>query len=86
MARGITIRAMNKAKSEMLTAKKFAARAGITYPTVMSWLKKGLIPGAEFIEDSPLGPYWQIPVESLDKVQKQKTGPKPAAKKEAKKK
>jgi predicted site-specific integrase-resolvase len=72
-------------RGQMLTAKKFAERAGVTYPTVISWLKKGLIPGAEFVEDSPLGPYWQIPVESLEKVQKQKTGPKPA-KKGAKKK
>jgi len=61
----------------MLTAKKFAARAGITYPTVIAWLKKGLIPNAKFIEDSPLGSYWEIPAASLAKVQKQKTGPKP---------
>lgn len=61
----------------MLTAKKFAERAGITYPTVIAWLKKGLIPHAKFIEDSPLGPYWEIPATSLAKVRKQKTGPKP---------
>lgn len=61
----------------MLTAKKFAERAGITYPTVIAWLKKGLIPKAKFIEKSPLGPYWEIPAASLAKVQKQKTGPKP---------
>ena len=76
-------------KPEMLTAKKFAARAGITYPTVMSWLRKRLIPGAEFVAESPHGSYWQIPADSLDKVQKQKPGPKPAkpaATKAAKKK
>jgi len=61
----------------MLTARKFAQRAGITYPTVMAWLRKGLIPGAKMTEDSPLGNFWQIPAESLEKVQKQKTGPKP---------
>jgi len=63
----------------MLTARKFAQRAGITYPTVMAWLRKGLIPGAKLTEDSPLGSFWQIPAESLNKVQKQKTGPKPKA-------
>ncbi len=68
---------MAKEKKEMLTARKFAMRAGITYPTVMSWLRKGLIPGAKMTEDSPLGNFWQIPAESLEKVQKQKTGPKP---------
>ena len=69
----------------MLTAKKFAERAGITYPTVIAWLKKGLVPGAEFVEGSPLGSYWQIPADSLGKVQKQKTGPKKGTKKAMKK-
>jgi len=71
---------MKKGKPETLTAKKFAERAGVTYPTVISWLKKGLIPGAQFVEEAPLGPYCQIPAESLEKVQKRKTGLKPAAK------
>lgn len=60
----------------MLTAKKFAERAGITYPTVIAWLKKGLIPDA-VQEETPVGMIWQIPVASLAKVRKQKTGPKP---------
>lgn len=61
----------------MLTAKKFAERVGVTYPTVIAWLKKGLVPGAKLQEDTQFGTYWEIPVTSLDKVQKQKTGPKP---------
>lgn len=64
----------------MLTAKKFAERAGVTYPTIINWLKKGLVPGAQLVEDSPHGSYWQIPATSLDKVEKQKTGPKPTKK------
>jgi hypothetical protein len=40
---------MAKGKTEMLTAKKFAERAGVTYPTVLAWLKTGLVPGAEFV-------------------------------------
>jgi hypothetical protein len=71
---------MAKGNREMLTAKKFAERAGVTYPTVIAWLKKGLVPGALFVEASPHGAYWQIPADSLDKVQKQKTGPKPRKK------
>lgn len=63
----------------MLTAKKFAERAGVTYPTVISWLKKGLVPDAEFVAESPHGSYWQIPATSLDKVAKQKPGPKKEA-------
>jgi len=64
----------------MLTAKKFAQRVGVTYPTILSWLKKGLVPGATLVADSPHGAYWQIPSSSLDKVEKQKTGPKPTKK------
>jgi hypothetical protein len=78
---------MAKGKPEMLTAKKFAARAGVSYPTIIAWLKKGRVPGAELVEDSPHGSYWQTPADSLDKVEKQKPGPKPtkkAAKKGAK--
>jgi predicted site-specific integrase-resolvase len=71
---------MAKGKSEILTAKKFAERAGVTYPTIITWLKKGLVPKAVLIEDSPHGAYWQIPATSLDKVEKQKPGPKPAKK------
>lgn len=68
----------------MLSAKKFAERSGLSYPTVIKRLKDGLIPGAELIEDSPHGAYWQIPATSIEKVTKQKPGPKPAKKGAAK--
>jgi hypothetical protein len=71
---------MKEGKPEMLTAKKFAERAGVTYQTSIGWLKKGLVPGAEFVAESPHGSYWQIPATSLDKVEKQKPWPKPAKK------
>lgn len=69
----------------MLTAKKFAERAGVTYPTVIAWLKKGLIPDAKKRESTTFGTYWEIPVTSLEKVKKQKTGPKPGTKRRTKK-
>jgi DNA-binding MurR/RpiR family transcriptional regulator len=31
---------MKKESVEMLTAVEFAERAGVSYPTVMSWLRK----------------------------------------------
>jgi predicted transcriptional regulator len=68
---------MAKRKEEMLTAKEFAKRAGVTYPTVLSWLKSQRIPGAILKEDTRFGKYWDIPASSLLKVKKQKTGPKP---------
>ena len=55
---------MAKGTVEMLTAKKFAERAGVTYPTIIAWLKKGLVPEAVLVEDSPHGAYWQIPATS----------------------
>jgi hypothetical protein len=42
---------------------------------IIAWLMKGRVPGAELVEDSPHGSYWQIPADSLDKVEKQKPGP-----------
>lgn len=66
----------------MLTAKQFAKRAGVAYPTVMKWLRESIIPGANLITESPLGTYWQIPVTSLDAVEKRKPGPKPKPKAE----
>lgn len=66
----------------MLSAKKFAERSGLSYPTVINRLKAGLIPGAVLVEDSPHGAYWQIPASSIGKVEKQKPGPKPAKKRQ----
>lgn len=63
----------------MLTARQFAKRAGVAYPTVMKWLKENLIPGAELVTDGRFGPYWDIPATSLSKVAKRKPGPKPKA-------
>lgn len=60
----------------MLTAKQFAKRANVSYPTVIAWLSADLIPGANK-QDTPLGTFWQIPASSLDKVEKRKPGPAP---------
>jgi hypothetical protein len=68
---------MKKESVEMLTAVEFAERAGVSYPTVMSWLRKKLIPGAELKQGDPLGTYWAIPATSIDMVKPQKRGPKP---------
>jgi hypothetical protein len=68
---------MQKRKpTDMLTARTFAKEKGISYTTVMAWLRDGLIPGATQ-EMTPMGVVWQIPVASLDKVERRKPGPKP---------
>ena len=68
----------------MLTARTFAKEKGVSYTTIMAWLRDGLIPGAAQ-EETPLGMVWQIPAPSLKKVEKRKPGPKPAAAKKSKK-
>jgi hypothetical protein len=68
---------MKKGHVEMLTARQFSERAQVSYPTVMKWLRAGLIPGAKLNENTPLGTYWEIPATSVGKITKQKPGPKP---------
>jgi len=60
----------------MLTARTFAKEKGVSYTTIMAWLKDGLIPGAAQ-EETPMGMVWQIPASSLEKVERRKPGPKP---------
>jgi hypothetical protein len=56
-----------------MTARQFAAETGAAYTTVMLWLKRGLVPGAERKED-PRGPYWEIPSSALKNFKKPKIG------------
>lgn len=63
----------------MLTSKQYAKLHETPYTTVLSWLQRGLIPGATKIT-LPFGlHYWQIP-ENAPKPQLTK-GPKPTKKK-----
>lgn len=48
----------------MLTAVQFANEAGISYTTIMKWLRRGLVPGAAKKEDHR-GEYWDIPASAL---------------------
>ena len=66
---------METESTEMLTARTFAKMKSVSYTTVMAWLKEGLSPDA-VQESTPMGPVWQIPAASLEKVQRRKRGPK----------
>jgi hypothetical protein len=68
---------MKRKPTDMLTARTFAKEKGISYTTIMAWLRDGLIPGAAQ-EETPMGMVWQIPASSLEKVERRKPGPKPA--------
>lgn len=67
---------MKKESVEMLTAKQFAKRANVSYPTIIAWLAADLVPGADK-QETPLGTFWQIPASSVEKVNKRKPGPTP---------
>jgi predicted site-specific integrase-resolvase len=75
---------MKRISTDMLTARTFAKEKGVSYTTIMSWLRDALIPGAAQ-EETPMGMVWQIPASSLEKVEKRRPGLKPAATKKAKK-
>ncbi|HYE72615.1 MAG TPA: hypothetical protein VEF04_04755 [Blastocatellia bacterium] len=66
-------------KERMLTAVQFSKEIGASYPTVINWLDKGLVPNAEKITDER-GTVWRIP-ESALKMSRPKRGPKPQQKK-----
>jgi len=68
---------MKRKSTDMLTARTFAKEKGVSYTTIMAWLRDGLIPGAAQ-EETPMGMVWQIPASSLEKVERRKPGPKPA--------
>jgi predicted site-specific integrase-resolvase len=56
------------------TAVKFAEKLNISYPTVIRWLKQGIVPDATW-EQTPMGKVWQIP-ESALKMERPRPGPK----------
>lgn len=43
---------------------EFARRMGITYETVLSWLKKGIVPGA-VLREHGRNRFWDIPETAL---------------------
>lgn len=76
----------------MLTARQFAEAISKPYPTVMSWLQTGKVPGAKLVE-SPIGSYYEIPSDAVIGFEPPKRGrpgkavaePKPAKKRASKK-
>ena len=57
-----------------MTATEFAKIKGVSYRTVLNWLRQGLIPGA--VEKiSAQGKYWEVPAAALQ-MEKPKRGAK----------
>ncbi|HKX32351.1 MAG TPA: hypothetical protein VJ302_31980 [Blastocatellia bacterium] len=58
-----------------MTARAFAEEMDVDYSTVIRWLKKGLVPGAQLKESEDRGKWWEIPPSAL-KMQMPRAGRK----------
>ncbi len=65
-----------------MTATNFAREMGISYPTVIRWLDRQLVPGAELKESPERGKWWEIPETAL-KMERPTPGPKKGSKRPA---
>lgn len=63
-----------------MTAVAFAEAMDVNYTTIMRWLRRGLVPGATYIEPIPGMKVWQIPQSALN-MPRPKSGPPRGAKK-----
>jgi len=59
-----------------MSTAEFAEKFGAPYTTVMTWLKRGLIPGAT-LKDYPRGQVWEIPRAALKTFRRPKRGRRP---------
>jgi hypothetical protein len=66
-------------KGKTMTATVFADEMGVSYPTVVRWLKRKLVPGAILKESPDRGKWWEIP-ESALQMERPKSGPKTGTK------
>ncbi len=48
-----------------MTATQFSKEIGASYPTIISWLDMGIVPGAIKQSDAR-GEYWEIPESALN--------------------
>jgi len=57
----------------MLTTAEFAEHFAVAYTTVMTWLTRGIVPGARLV-DAPRGAVWEIPARTLETFKPPKLG------------
>jgi hypothetical protein len=62
--------------SKMLSVRDVAERLGAAESSVRLWADQGRFKGA-VRQESPRGPYWSIPEDSLVSFERVKPGPKP---------
>lgn len=73
-----------KGKKDVITTYEFAEHFGAAYTTVMTWLQRGIIPGAQLV-DAPRGAVWEIPVTALNTFKPPRMGRPKGAKGKAEK-
>jgi hypothetical protein len=64
---------MKKRQEKMLTTSEVVKQLDAPYQTVVSWIKKGLFPGAK-LEETPRGPVWLIPSSDLESFERRPMG------------
>lgn len=71
------MRVMSKkgTENEMMTGTQFAEKMGVNYTTVVRWLKRKIVPGAELRESPTRGKWWEIPPEALQMERPRWGGP-----------
>jgi hypothetical protein len=75
---------MKRGKTEMLTTAQFAEHYQVAYTTVMTWLQRGIVPGAQRVP-TPRGDVWEIPATATQEFTPPPKGrPKKAKRKAAK--
>ena len=57
----------------MLTTQQVANELGAAYSTVMHWLRQGMFPGAQQVEESR-GPVWYIPAADVENFERPQQG------------
>ena len=67
----------------MLSTGEVVKRLNAPYQTVVSWIKRGLFPGAK-LEDTPRGSVWLIPASALESFVRPPMGRPPKSKAEKK--
>jgi hypothetical protein len=66
---------------KMISVTDFAKQKGISLRTAFTWLREGLVPGAER-EDLPNGSaYWKVPASAVNMDRPKKAGRKPKSEK-----
>jgi hypothetical protein len=62
-------------KSDTMTTREFAQAVGRPYITVLRWLRKGLVPGAEAVEETS-GIVYRVPRSAVARFKEESPRPR----------